>query len=140
MNRIPYIICLLVSAVANLLSQQNDFPKLNGPYLGQKPPGMSPEIFAPGLISSESRSECCRAISPDGREFFFVRKLESGDKIFRMTEGENGWTKPELITYTDKAFQYTPFISPGIDNNLLFGRAGRVSISGPVCRFNHREG
>jgi hypothetical protein len=26
-------------------AQQGDFPALQGPYLGQKPPGMMPELF-----------------------------------------------------------------------------------------------
>ncbi len=30
-----------------------DFAVLSGKYLGQKPPGMTPEIFAPGIISTE---------------------------------------------------------------------------------------
>ena len=33
----------------------NDWPVLKGPYIGQKPPGMTPEIFAPGIISTEKR-------------------------------------------------------------------------------------
>jgi hypothetical protein len=43
--------CLLV-ATANVFFKPNDFPKLTGPYLGQKPPGMKPEIFAPGIVST----------------------------------------------------------------------------------------
>jgi len=27
-----------------------DFPKLTGPYLGQKPPGMTPEICGTGYV------------------------------------------------------------------------------------------
>jgi hypothetical protein len=42
---------LLLSAIVN--AQQTDFPKLTGPYLGQKPPGMTPIIFAPGSVSTE---------------------------------------------------------------------------------------
>ena len=34
-------------------AQQENFPVLKGPYLGQKPPGLTPEIFAPEIISSE---------------------------------------------------------------------------------------
>jgi len=45
------IFCFFILIVTNLLSQQTDFPKLTGPYLGQKPPGMTPEIFAPGLTT-----------------------------------------------------------------------------------------
>jgi len=28
-------------------AQQDDFPVLKGPYLGQKPPGITPEVFEP---------------------------------------------------------------------------------------------
>lgn len=129
MKKLILIGCLLLVAGQIIHAQQNDFPKLTGPYLGQKPPGMTPEIFAPGIISLESSNECCRAISPDGREFFFVRRIESGHKIFRMTEGENGWTKPELITYTDKSFQYTPFISPRGDK-FLFMAGNSIPLRG----------
>ncbi|MCD4730065.1 MAG: hypothetical protein K8R74_05670, partial [Bacteroidales bacterium] len=33
--------------------KEADFLVLTGPYLGQKPPGMKPEIFAPGVISRD---------------------------------------------------------------------------------------
>jgi hypothetical protein len=36
-------------------NQKADFPVLSGPYLGQKPPGMMAEIFAPGIISTDAR-------------------------------------------------------------------------------------
>ena len=34
-------------------AQQDDFSVLKGPYLGQKPPGLVPEIFAPSIVSIE---------------------------------------------------------------------------------------
>ena len=33
---------------------KSDFPVLTGFYLGQNPPGLTPEIFAPGIISANS--------------------------------------------------------------------------------------
>lgn len=30
----------------------DDFPVLKGSYLGQKPPGRLPEVFAPSIIST----------------------------------------------------------------------------------------
>jgi hypothetical protein len=36
-------------------AQQIDFPNLTGPYLGQKPPGMTPEHFGVGVIDNDER-------------------------------------------------------------------------------------
>ncbi len=119
-----------VLAIVTLQPQESDFSKLSGPYLGQKPPGTTPEIFAPGIISLEANFECCRAVSPEAREFFFVRQVKSGEKIFRTVEGENGWTSPMPIPYSDKAFQYTPFISPAGDKFLFMAGDGKPKREG----------
>ena len=42
-------------------------------YLGQKPPGMIPEVFAPDMISSKYRVAAA-AFSPDLTEFYFRRR------------------------------------------------------------------
>jgi len=41
---------ILLSIIFAFMScaQKADIPVLKGPFLGQKPPGMTPEIFAPG--------------------------------------------------------------------------------------------
>jgi len=56
-NKIFFIFVLLTlffSALPALAQKskkdKSDFPVLKGPYLGQKPPGIKPEIFAAGLI------------------------------------------------------------------------------------------
>jgi len=48
------------------------FPKLSGPYLGQKPPGMTPEIFAPSIVSSSDGLEYGMAFTPDARNFILT--------------------------------------------------------------------
>jgi hypothetical protein len=47
-------IFLLMLCLLSGIAQQDNLPVLKGPYLGQKPPGMTPEIFAPGIISTEN--------------------------------------------------------------------------------------
>jgi len=47
----PILFSFLLVTAITVNAQQADFPKLTGPYLGQKPPGDQPEIFVPGLIS-----------------------------------------------------------------------------------------
>jgi hypothetical protein len=54
-------------------AHQDDFLVLKGPYLGQKPPGMMPELFAPGFVSTESHREYSCTFIPDGKEFHFGR-------------------------------------------------------------------
>ena len=57
MKRIIYYILAMLLAGSGILAQDDDFPKLTGSYLGQQPPGMTPEIFAPGLVSTEQGFE-----------------------------------------------------------------------------------
>ncbi|MBE0664402.1 MAG: hypothetical protein IH584_01170 [Candidatus Aminicenantes bacterium] len=59
------ICCLLILAALNVSAQQKEFPKLTGPYLGQKPPGTTPELFAPGIVST-GLNELNSVFSPDG--------------------------------------------------------------------------
>lgn len=61
-----FAIVIVVSGHA----QKDDSAVLKGPYLGQKSPGMTPEIFAPGIVSTKA-CELHGAFSPDGEEFFF---------------------------------------------------------------------
>jgi hypothetical protein len=42
------------------------------PYLGQAVPGLTPERFAPGVVSTDA-IEFNSVFSPDGREFYFTR-------------------------------------------------------------------
>ena len=45
------------------------------PYLGQKPPGTDPEVFAPGIVSTDDHIEMGCAWTPDGKEFYFDRSV-----------------------------------------------------------------
>ncbi len=103
------ILRILISALLTLLllliscSERNDFPILKGPYLGQDPPGITPELFAPGFITTDI-GETCPAFSPDGKRFVFMRydarEWDSGIKryVTLITELKKGrWTKPEPI-------------------------------------------
>ena len=48
-------ILLIVLVATNSAQQGNpEFPKLKGPYLGQKMPGATPAVFAPGIVSTEA--------------------------------------------------------------------------------------
>jgi len=79
--------------------QQDDFPVLKGPYLGQKPPGMVPEIFAPGILSA-GYSEIKAVFSPDGREIYYQLWGAPFPVICTMKEKDGRWTKPEVASFS----------------------------------------
>lgn len=58
---------------------ENESPMLIGPYLGQKPPGSTPEIFAPGIVSTEGW-EVSGAFTPELNEFYFIRDSKESEK------------------------------------------------------------
>ena len=78
---------------------KKDFPELHGPYLGQKPPGNTPEIFAPGVIS-KGYFECMAFFTPDGGEFYFMLwGAPHGVILFTQDVGRR-WTEPEVLSFS----------------------------------------
>ncbi len=94
------------------LPQQDDFPLLKGPYLGQEPPGLTAEIFAPGIISTLEMSEMCSAFTADGKEFYYNAQHKGRWSIFLTRETIGRWTKPRPLAftseYTDRDFTMSP--------------------------------
>ena len=70
-NRILIIILLQVVTI-NVNAQKREMRNLTGPYFGQKPPGMTPEVFAPGIVSTDASEFSC-SFSPEGKSFYFAR-------------------------------------------------------------------
>jgi Tol biopolymer transport system component len=113
------IFFLLVFSVAYSFSQDKDFPKLTGPYLGQKPPGKTPELFAPGIVST-GEDEAIAVFSPDGKEFFYAKKMGSEKRltIITSTLKDGIWTKPDIAHFSGKYYDTVTCISP--DGHSLF--------------------
>ena len=75
MNMILATFSLVLSATAaSTIGHAGD--KLEGPYLGQTPPGMTPEVFAPGIVNTEAFEEKEGMFAGDMNSFYFIR----GDK------------------------------------------------------------
>ncbi|NQZ82326.1 MAG: PD40 domain-containing protein [Colwellia sp.] len=73
-STLPIMLSLLSVLMASCANHsQNDTPMLNSHYLGQKPPGLIPELFAPSIIKTDFR-EAEAAFSPDLKEFYFRRR------------------------------------------------------------------
>ncbi len=77
-----------------------------GPYLGQKAPGPTPELFAPGFIST-GLFERDVAMTPDGGEFYFSTAFRSVTTIMVTRLRDGAWTAPEAASFAaDPAYYY----------------------------------
>ena len=78
MNNIGISITLLFSILAcsSKSYSQDQFPIPDGPYLGQTPPGSTPEIFAPGIVNREESTDLEGMFGSDMNTFYFSREGE----------------------------------------------------------------
>ncbi len=110
MKRFTIIGTLLLFAALSVKAQETDFPKLKGPYLGQKPVGMTPEIFAPNLLSKALGL----SFTPDGNELYYT----SRSRVMFMRRENNQWTKPQIAPFSGKYRDWDLNLSP--DGKKLF--------------------
>jgi len=95
---------LLISKGADQSPQE--FPKLTGPYFGQKPPGRKPQLFAPDIVSTNRHGHSSVAFSPDGMEAFwsaYFFPVDSGYAEGAMVYSENidgQWIIPKFPEFT----------------------------------------
>jgi len=96
-------------------------PPLSGPYLGQKPPGITPEIFAPGIVSDPNPkyTEYSGTFSPDGSEYYFYRFYEGSQGRLLFSKIADGkWTAPEQLAFTAEYGASEPHLT--FDNTRLY--------------------
>ena len=105
MKQLVLIICIVTVWSAGTFSQQQDFPVLKGPYLGQKLPGNTPEPFAPGVVSTTAHEFAC-SFTPNGNEFYFSRRDSAlGVPVIMVSKLRNGaWTKPEIAPFVEMQY------------------------------------
>lgn len=73
---------------------QDEFPVLQGPYMGQKTPGLVAEPFAPEIISKKGW-ELEGVFAPGMKEFYFTKRAPDGKKsiIVGFRQQDNIWKK-----------------------------------------------
>lgn len=91
-----------------------------GPYLGKRPPGTTPEIFAPGVVS-RGYDERSVVFSPRHDELCFeMRVLGFTTVLVYMKHEDGAWTEPETAFFsgTPEFCDGSPFFTA--DGQKLF--------------------
>jgi len=122
-----YVIPAVSLIVACGQRNASEFPKLKGMYLEQKPPGMTAELFARGLVSTEHHEHSRIEFSQDGLELYWAvipvdtsQRSETGrpfrsdlQNIWYTMKTEKGWTDPSILPITKNSNASSPELSAG---------------------------
>lgn len=120
MKRIYIFIALLllILTMAGNSHSQDKFPILEGPYLGQKPPGSTAEPFAPGIVNTDEWGDA-GGFSLDMNTLYVTRWKHTSDarepESVTFKKIDNRWHKVAVMAGTRK-----PFHSPD-GKTLHFG-------------------
>jgi hypothetical protein len=96
-----------------LLAQSGqEFPALTGPYLGQRVPGLAPELFAPGIVCT-GFNERDITITPDGKEIYYGWLTGRHITIMQTRLLNGRWSEPEVAPFAREAdyFYLEPCLS-----------------------------
>ncbi|MBN2344940.1 MAG: PD40 domain-containing protein [Candidatus Aminicenantes bacterium] len=122
-----------------LLNAGEDFSVLKGPYLGQMPPGMTPEIFAPGIVSTDA-PEGSSGFVMGGTAFLFQRFVDRDCHTYITTRKGDPWSPPERIPFWKELIHNGDFVIAPDDHTLLYQvkqeRAGRLESNIWEVRLN----
>lgn len=122
------LIAAVVIAGGNLPESQHS-SGINDPYLGQQPPGDTPVLFAPRIIST-GKEHSAAMFTPDGNEVWFGRLYPPA--IYYMKREAGKWTEPQIAPFCDTSTtSLYPVLSP--DGNQIFFSSDR-----PVSRQGDR--
>jgi len=110
---ISITLLFLILAFSSQSDSHDEFPVLQGPYLGQKQPGLTPEVFAPGIVSVKGRFDFGMSFSPDLDEVYFsVQPKEGVADIYFSKIEDKKWQPIQKAKFTkgQKAGEMEPFV------------------------------
>lgn len=127
LNRIRREILCSIIVFACSFNHQDGFPVLKGPYLGQKPPGKTPEKFPFDYLPPGYKLHSAPAFMPGGNEVYFSAmdfSVRFSEKIFFMKIIDGTWTRARVAPFSGDFFDGSPSLSKD-GRYLIFSSARR---------------
>jgi len=107
----------LLSLIICVITQIS-FSQVADLYLGLTPPGYTPEIFAPGVVSLTTLNEKVITFSPSGHEIFFSTGAWPTCTTMYIEYKNNAWTTPVLASFSSDRSADEPFFS--VDGSRIY--------------------
>ena len=114
LSALVFILFLSACKTDKSNTKDDDSSAKEGLYLGQKPPELIPEVFAPDVVSINGRFDSTISFSPDLKELYFDAKYEDEASQIYFSKLVNGtWTpiKKANLTKGNKREEMHPFAS-----------------------------
>lgn len=105
------LLAILLAIFCALASAQSIPP--DSLYFGQTPPGNTPQIFAPGIISLPGRVEYGVSIAPAGDEMLFAIGNWPIKRTMIIKYENNHWTTPDTVSFSVSRSAEEAIYSPG---------------------------
>ncbi len=87
---------------------------MQGEYMGQPPPELTPKLFAPNFVSTEE-SEFGSVFNAANTEFYYGVDVNGKNEIRYSKRIGNQWSPPETILSHERYGYNDPFLSPEED-------------------------
>jgi len=117
-----FVLFINACKTENSNKEENSFSTRESPYFGQKPPGLIPEIFAPGLVSIDGRYEFGISFAPDLNEIYFsAKEVDQTTVIYYSKVKDKKWSPIKKADFTkgEKDTEMKPFVSL-IEDKIYF--------------------
>jgi Tol biopolymer transport system component len=98
-------------------------------YLAQEPPGLTPSLFAPGVVSTKADELNC-AFTPDGTELYFTEKVAGRNTLMVMTLKGNAWSERAILGFSGHYPDVDPFVTAD-GKTLYFSSKRPLGGNGP---------
>ena len=117
MNKKLIFLFLLIPFMIN--GEEKSFPQLKGPYLGQHAPGMTPKLFAPGIICTDAH-EGSSGFALKGTVYVFQKFINRKCHTYIMRLKDKTWTSPRLIPFWKQLIHNGDFVLSPDDSTMLY--------------------
>jgi hypothetical protein len=96
------IMVLMVSFPGSVLCQRvkEVYPDFKGDYFGQEPPGLSPRLFAPDIISTGMHEHSSVFYTQDMKDVFFTVVGGAPHVILHMKREKGKWIRPAIAPFS----------------------------------------
>lgn len=114
MKRVIISLFIIIQLFASIADSEAKMARSDGLYLGQKPPELTPQLFAPASVSINGRYEMGVSFTPDLKEMYFsAQETDDVAAIYYSKNTKGKWAAIKKANFTkgEKAGEMEPFVT-----------------------------